>query len=97
MLIFILPAAFYLRLVKSLPMHSPQKIGVSSSEHPKYLRLSIPDFFFLIHALLLCFLFIFFLPQAAIFLVVGVIFMIGSLTLIVFDWIHNPPGSGGGH
>lgn len=46
MLIFILPAAFYLRLVKSLPMHSPQKIGVSSSEHPKYLRLSIPDFFF---------------------------------------------------
>ncbi|XP_075867443.1 sodium-coupled neutral amino acid transporter 4 [Nelusetta ayraudi] len=61
MLIFILPAAFYLRLVKSLPMHSPQKIG------------------------------------AAIFLVVGVIFMIGSLTLIVFDWIHNPPGSGGGH
>uniref|UniRef100_A0AAX7VRX6 Amino acid transporter transmembrane domain-containing protein n=1 Tax=Astatotilapia calliptera TaxID=8154 RepID=A0AAX7VRX6_ASTCA len=61
MLIFILPAAFYLRLVKSLPLRSPQKIG------------------------------------AAIFLVMGVIFMIGSLTLIVLDWIHNPPGSGGHH
>ncbi|CAL8279003.1 unnamed protein product, partial [Gadus morhua 'NCC'] len=59
MLIFILPAAFYLRLVKSVPMRSPQKIG------------------------------------AFIFLVVGVVFMIGSLSLIVMDWIHNPPGSGG--
>uniref|UniRef100_A0A672K9J7 Sodium-coupled neutral amino acid transporter 4-like n=1 Tax=Sinocyclocheilus grahami TaxID=75366 RepID=A0A672K9J7_SINGR len=29
MLIFILPAAFYLRLVKSLPFRSPQKISVS--------------------------------------------------------------------
>uniref|UniRef100_A0A8C8A5L3 Solute carrier family 38 member 4 n=1 Tax=Oryzias sinensis TaxID=183150 RepID=A0A8C8A5L3_9TELE len=57
MLIFILPAAFYLRLVKSLPMLSPQKIG------------------------------------AAIFLVVGIFFMIGSLWLIILDWIHNPPGS----
>uniref|UniRef100_A0A8C2ZMB4 Solute carrier family 38 member 4 n=1 Tax=Cyclopterus lumpus TaxID=8103 RepID=A0A8C2ZMB4_CYCLU len=36
-------------------------------------------------------------PQAAVFLVVGVIFMIGSLSLIVLDWIHNPPGSSGGH
>ncbi|XP_076006965.1 sodium-coupled neutral amino acid transporter 4 [Genypterus blacodes] len=61
MLIFILPAAFYLRLVKSVPLRSPQKIG------------------------------------AAVFLVVGIVFMIGSLTLIVMDWIHNPPGSGGGH
>ncbi|XP_061570325.1 sodium-coupled neutral amino acid transporter 4 [Cololabis saira] len=61
MLIFILPAAFYLRLVKSVPLKSPQKIG------------------------------------AAIFLVVGVVFMIGSLSLIVLDWIHNPPGSGGSH
>ncbi|XP_030575614.1 sodium-coupled neutral amino acid transporter 4 isoform X2 [Archocentrus centrarchus] len=61
LLIFILPAAFYLRLVKSLPFRSPQKIG------------------------------------AAVFLVVGIIFMIGSLTLIVLDWIHNPPGSGGHH
>uniref|UniRef100_A0A8C2ZKQ8 Solute carrier family 38 member 4 n=1 Tax=Cyclopterus lumpus TaxID=8103 RepID=A0A8C2ZKQ8_CYCLU len=34
---------------------------------------------------------------AAVFLVVGVIFMIGSLSLIVLDWIHNPPGSSGGH
>ncbi|KAM6895339.1 sodium-coupled neutral amino acid transporter 4 [Xenentodon cancila] len=61
MLIFILPAAFYLRLVKSVPLKSPQKIG------------------------------------AAIFLVVGIVFMIGSLSLIVFDWIHNSPGSGRGH
>uniref|UniRef100_A0A674E0Z0 Solute carrier family 38 member 4 n=1 Tax=Salmo trutta TaxID=8032 RepID=A0A674E0Z0_SALTR len=34
---------------------------------------------------------------AAIFLVVGIIFMFSSLSLIVMDWIHNPPGSGGGH
>ncbi|XP_071188441.1 sodium-coupled neutral amino acid transporter 4-like isoform X1 [Salvelinus alpinus] len=61
MLIFILPAAFYLRLVKSVPMRSVQKIS------------------------------------AAIFLVVGIIFMFSSLSLIVMDWIHNPPGSGGGH
>uniref|UniRef100_UPI0037E91424 sodium-coupled neutral amino acid transporter 4 n=1 Tax=Semicossyphus pulcher TaxID=241346 RepID=UPI0037E91424 len=61
MLIFILPAAFYLRLVKTVPLRSPQKIG------------------------------------AAIFLVVGIVFMIGSLSLIVLDWIHNPPGSGGEH
>uniref|UniRef100_A0A4W5JSL6 Solute carrier family 38 member 4 n=1 Tax=Hucho hucho TaxID=62062 RepID=A0A4W5JSL6_9TELE len=32
MLIFILPAAFYLRLVKSVPMHSVQKISVSVQE-----------------------------------------------------------------
>ncbi|XP_019747370.1 sodium-coupled neutral amino acid transporter 4 [Hippocampus comes] len=61
MLIFILPAAFYLRLVKTVPLRSPQKIG------------------------------------AAVFLVVGIVFMIGSLSLIVLDWIHNPPGSSGGH
>ncbi|XP_022604924.1 sodium-coupled neutral amino acid transporter 4 [Seriola dumerili] len=61
MLIFILPAAFYLRLVKSLPFRSPQKIG------------------------------------ATIFLVVGIIFMIGSLSLIVLDWVHNPSGSHDGH
>lgn len=36
-------------------------------------------------------------PQAAVFLVVGIVFMIGSLSLIVLDWIHNPPGSSGGH
>ncbi|XP_043086680.1 sodium-coupled neutral amino acid transporter 4 [Puntigrus tetrazona] len=61
MLIFILPAAFYLRLVKNLPFRSPQKIS------------------------------------ATIFLVVGIFFMIGSLSLIVLDWIHNPPGSKGAH
>lgn len=32
MLIFILPAAFYLRLVKKEPLRSPQKIGVSIPE-----------------------------------------------------------------
>uniref|UniRef100_A0A8D3APJ5 Amino acid transporter transmembrane domain-containing protein n=1 Tax=Scophthalmus maximus TaxID=52904 RepID=A0A8D3APJ5_SCOMX len=61
MLIFILPAAFYIRLVKSVPFRSPQKIG------------------------------------ATVFLVVGIVFMIGSLSLIVLDWVHNPPGSSGGH
>ncbi|XP_037831094.1 sodium-coupled neutral amino acid transporter 4 isoform X2 [Kryptolebias marmoratus] len=57
-LIFILPAAFYLRLVKSKPMNSWQKI------------------------------------LALLFLIMGVVFMFGSLTLITLDWIHNPPGSG---
>ncbi|KFO10404.1 Sodium-coupled neutral amino acid transporter 4 [Balearica regulorum gibbericeps] len=57
MLIFILPAAFYLRLVKKEPLRSPQKIG------------------------------------ALIFLIVGIIFMIVSMTLIVMDWIYNPPSS----
>uniref|UniRef100_A0A8C5H3Q7 Amino acid transporter transmembrane domain-containing protein n=1 Tax=Gouania willdenowi TaxID=441366 RepID=A0A8C5H3Q7_GOUWI len=61
MLIFILPAAFYIRLVKSVPLRSPQKI------------------------------------MAGIFLIVGIFFMIGSLTLITLDWIHNPPGSNKGH
>ncbi|XP_058047426.1 sodium-coupled neutral amino acid transporter 4 [Ahaetulla prasina] len=53
MLIFILPAAFYLRLVKKEPLRSPQKIG------------------------------------ALIFLIVGIIFMFGSMTLILLDWIYN--------
>lgn len=34
MLIFILPAAFYIRLVKSVPFRSPQKIGVSITTTP---------------------------------------------------------------
>uniref|UniRef100_A0A8C0Y8N5 Solute carrier family 38 member 4 n=1 Tax=Cyprinus carpio carpio TaxID=630221 RepID=A0A8C0Y8N5_CYPCA len=33
MLIFILPAAFYLRLVKSLPFRSPQKISVKKKQY----------------------------------------------------------------
>ncbi|XP_070802723.1 sodium-coupled neutral amino acid transporter 4 [Pituophis catenifer annectens] len=53
MLIFILPAAFYLRIVKKEPLRSPQKIG------------------------------------ALIFLIVGIIFMFGSMTLILLDWIYN--------
>ncbi|XP_053318227.1 sodium-coupled neutral amino acid transporter 4 [Spea bombifrons] len=57
MLIFILPAAFYLRIVKKEPLRSPQKIG------------------------------------ALIFLIVGIIFMIGSMSLIISDWVHNPPSS----
>ncbi|NWR10631.1 S38A4 protein, partial [Paradoxornis webbianus] len=57
MLIFILPGAFYLRIVKKESLRSPQKIG------------------------------------ALIFLIVGIIFMIVSMTLIVMDWIYNPPGS----
>lgn len=59
MLIFILPAAFYLRLVKKEPLRSPQKIG------------------------------------ALVFLIVGIFFMIGSLTLIVLDWIHSSSNPGG--
>lgn len=31
MLIFILPAAFYLKLVKKEPLRSPQKVGVSKT------------------------------------------------------------------
>ncbi|NXA67359.1 S38A4 protein, partial [Mohoua ochrocephala] len=57
MLIFILPGAFYLRIVKKEPLRSPQKIG------------------------------------ALIFLIVGIVFMIVSMTLIVMDWIYNPPSS----
>lgn len=55
MLIFILPAAFYLKLVKKEPLRSPQKIG------------------------------------ALVFLVTGIIFMMGSMALIIIDWIYNPP------
>ncbi|KAM9328009.1 sodium-coupled neutral amino acid transporter 4 isoform 2-T2 [Pholidichthys leucotaenia] len=61
LLIFILPAAFYIRLVKSVPLRSPKKIG------------------------------------ATLFLIMGIFFMIGSLSLIVMDWLHNPSGSSGGH
>ncbi|XP_060100940.1 sodium-coupled neutral amino acid transporter 4 [Heteronotia binoei] len=57
MLIFILPAAFYLRIVKKEPLRSPQKIG------------------------------------ALMFLIVGIIFMIGSMTLIMLDWVYNSPSS----
>ncbi|XP_005406656.1 PREDICTED: sodium-coupled neutral amino acid transporter 4 [Chinchilla lanigera] len=57
MLIFILPAAFYLRLVKKEPFRSPQKIG------------------------------------AIMFLVTGISFMIGSMALIIMDWVYNPPNS----
>ncbi|KAG9490241.1 hypothetical protein GDO78_005891, partial [Eleutherodactylus coqui] len=57
MLIFILPAAFYLRIVKKEPFRSPQKIG------------------------------------ALVFLLVGFLFMIGSMSLIISDWIHNPLSS----
>ncbi|XP_039208705.1 sodium-coupled neutral amino acid transporter 4-like [Crotalus tigris] len=53
MLIFILPAAFYLRIVKKEPLRSPQKIGV------------------------------------LIFLIIGIIFMFGSMILILLDWIYN--------
>lgn len=45
MLIFILPAAFYLRLVKSVPFRSPQKIGVSvhTSFSRHHFSRSIPE------------------------------------------------------
>ncbi|XP_063165458.1 sodium-coupled neutral amino acid symporter 2 [Candoia aspera] len=53
MLIFILPSAFYIKLVKKESMRSVQKIG------------------------------------ALLFLVSGIIVMIGSMTLIIVDWINN--------
>lgn len=53
MLIFILPSAFYLRLVKKESMKSVQKIG------------------------------------ATIFLCCGFLVMVGSMSLIILDWIHN--------
>ncbi|KAM3859239.1 sodium-coupled neutral amino acid symporter 2 [Diretmus argenteus] len=53
MLIFILPSAFYIKLVKKESMKSVQKIG------------------------------------ATIFLISGFIVMIGSMTLIILDWIYN--------
>uniref|UniRef100_A0A665V9D8 Sodium-coupled neutral amino acid transporter 4-like n=1 Tax=Echeneis naucrates TaxID=173247 RepID=A0A665V9D8_ECHNA len=117
MLIFILPAAFYIRLVKSLPFRSWQKIGVRIQDltHPPAQQLSHYIIFLSLspskcdpsdistdpsgasshtqpHVI----------PpslslQATIFLVVGIIFMIGSLSLIVLDWVHNPPGSNSRH
>uniref|UniRef100_A0A8C8ZAG4 Sodium-coupled neutral amino acid symporter 2 n=1 Tax=Prolemur simus TaxID=1328070 RepID=A0A8C8ZAG4_PROSS len=59
MLIFILPSAFYIKLVKKEPMKSVQKIG------------------------------------ALFFLLSGIVVMIGSMALIVLDWVHN--ASAGGH
>ncbi|XP_052604733.1 sodium-coupled neutral amino acid symporter 2 isoform X1 [Peromyscus californicus insignis] len=59
MLIFILPSAFYIKLVKKESMRSVQKIG------------------------------------ALLFLLSGIVVMIGSIALIVLDWVHN--ASTGGH
>ncbi|XP_020036059.1 sodium-coupled neutral amino acid symporter 2 isoform X2 [Castor canadensis] len=59
MLIFILPSAFYIKLVKKESMKSVQKIG------------------------------------AMFFLMSGVVVMIGSMALIVLDWVHD--AFGGGH
>lgn len=65
MLIFILPSAFYIRLVEKESMRSVQKIG------------------------------------ALLFLIMGVVVMICSMTLIILDWIHNAGSSddhsGDGH
>ncbi|KAM8974262.1 sodium-coupled neutral amino acid symporter 2 [Pelodytes ibericus] len=58
MLVFILPSAFYIKLVKKEPMKSVQKIG------------------------------------ATLFLISGIIVMIGSMTLIIMDWIHNASSNG---
>ncbi|XP_021038771.1 sodium-coupled neutral amino acid transporter 2 isoform X1 [Mus caroli] len=59
MLIFILPSAFYIKLVKKEPMRSVQKIGA------------------------LC------------FLLSGIVVMIGSMGLIVLDWVHDASAAGG--
>ncbi|KAL4658455.1 sodium-coupled neutral amino acid transporter 2-like [Arapaima gigas] len=61
MLIFILPSAFYIKLVKKEPMKSVQKIG------------------------------------ASLFLCSGVVVMIGSMSLIVLDWVHNTASQPDGH
>ncbi|XP_013873877.1 sodium-coupled neutral amino acid symporter 2 [Austrofundulus limnaeus] len=53
MLIFILPSAFYIKLVKKEPINSQQKIG------------------------------------AILFLICGIIVMVGSMSLIIVDWIMN--------
>ncbi|KAM4675389.1 sodium-coupled neutral amino acid symporter 2 isoform 1-T2 [Discoglossus pictus] len=53
MLVFILPSAFYIKLVKKESMKSVQKIG------------------------------------ATLFLISGIIVMIGSMTLIILDWVHS--------
>uniref|UniRef100_A0A671S3X0 Sodium-coupled neutral amino acid symporter 2 n=1 Tax=Sinocyclocheilus anshuiensis TaxID=1608454 RepID=A0A671S3X0_9TELE len=58
MLIFILPSAFYIKLVKKESMKSVQKMG------------------------------------ATLFLIVGFMVMIGSMALIIADWIHNAGSSG---
>ncbi|TNN56001.1 Sodium-coupled neutral amino acid transporter 2 [Liparis tanakae] len=57
MLIFILPSAFYIKLVKKESMKSVQKIGATA------------------------------------FLLLGFFVMIGSMTLIILDWIHNAMAS----
>uniref|UniRef100_A0AAX7V0L7 Sodium-coupled neutral amino acid symporter 2 n=1 Tax=Astatotilapia calliptera TaxID=8154 RepID=A0AAX7V0L7_ASTCA len=59
MLIFILPSAFYIRLVKKESMKSRQKIG------------------------------------ALVFLVLGIVVMLGSMTLIILDWIKNATSDSG--
>ncbi|XP_053337372.1 sodium-coupled neutral amino acid symporter 2 [Clarias gariepinus] len=56
MLIFILPSAFYIKLVKKESMRSMQKIG------------------------------------AVLFLISGFIVMIGCMTLIILDWVHQATG-----
>ncbi|KAM4615190.1 sodium-coupled neutral amino acid symporter 2 [Polymixia lowei] len=61
MLIFILPSAFYIKLVKKESMKSVQKIG------------------------------------ATIFLISGFIVMIGSMSLIILDWIHNAMAADDSH
>lgn len=59
MLIFILPSAFYIRLVKKESMKSRQKIG------------------------------------ALVFLILGIVVMLGSMTLIILDWIKNATSDSG--
>ncbi|KAE8281630.1 Sodium-coupled neutral amino acid transporter 2 [Larimichthys crocea] len=61
MLIFILPSAFYIKLVKKESMKSVQKIGAT--------------------AFLLC----------------GFVVMVGSMSLIILDWIHNATASPDAH
>ncbi|XP_070784890.1 sodium-coupled neutral amino acid symporter 2 isoform X2 [Enoplosus armatus] len=61
MLIFILPSAFYIKLVKKESMKSVQKIGATA------------------------------------FLICGFVVMIGSMSLIILDWIRNSSASPDAH
>ncbi|XP_017287086.1 sodium-coupled neutral amino acid transporter 2 [Kryptolebias marmoratus] len=61
MLIFILPSAFYIKLVKKEPINSKQKIG------------------------------------AILFLIGGIVVMVGSMSLIIVDWAMNSGGGDDGH
>lgn len=78
MLIFILPSAFYIKLVKKESMKSVQKIGVRRLYVGQELLGNCSHVTHMPPAL-----------QATAFLLCGFVVMSGSMTLIILDWIHN--------